>query len=291
MVQIISLTKDFKEVVAVDNLSLDFNKGVTGLVGHNGAGKSTLFRLIAGVYTPTSGNIVVNGYDSESVEGKKQVFFLSDTPYGPTNSTCMETFKLYDCYFDLDKDRFIRLLQKFGLPTDRRIGNFSKGMRRQLFIAIALSCNCPILLLDEAFDGLDPLVLEIIKEEIINEAMDKTIVVSSHNIATLERLCDRFVILHKGKIGKEGHTEDMAHSFTKYQAIFAQEITENDIERFGLEVVSFKKIGSIYNFVVLGEENESVIKDNLKPTLLEKIVIDSSELIALEMLLARKGDR
>lgn len=83
----------------------------------------------------------------------------------------------------------------------------------------------------------------------------------------------------------------MAHSFTKYQAIFAQEITENDIERFGLEVVSFKKIGSIYNFVVLGEENESVIKDNLKPTLLEKIVIDSSELIALEMLLARKGDR
>lgn len=291
MIKISNLTKDFKEVKAVDNLTLEFNPGVTGLVGHNGAGKSTLFRLIAGIYTPTSGTISVNDYDSESVIGKDQVFFLSDTPYGNGNSTCQEVFNFYNSYFKLNKEKFNDLLDSFELPLNRKVGNFSKGMRRQLYIAIALSSDSPILLLDEAFDGLDPLVLELIKEEIIKISQEKTIVVSSHNIATLERLCDRFVILHKGKIGKEGQTEDMAHTFTKYQAIFAKDTTAEDLKALGLSVLNFKKIGSIYNFVVLGEDNDELIQSKLAPTLLEKIVIDSSELIALEMLLARKGDK
>lgn len=291
MIQIRSLTKRFDEVVAVNNLTLDINKGVTGLVGHNGAGKSTLFRLISNVYKFDNGEILIDGIDSRTKEGKSKVFFLSDNPYTLGNATCEGMLKFYENFFDINEDKFNRLIEKFKLPTDRKVINFSKGMRRQLFIALALSSLCTVLLLDEAFDGLDPLVLESIKDEIIKMSQgDRTIIISSHNVGILERLCDRFVILHKGTLGKSADASDMGNSFNKYQALFKLPVTEDTLRGYGLNIVSFKKVGSLYNFVVSGDFDENIIREKLEPTLLEQISIDSSEIVALEMLLARKKE-
>ena len=288
MIEIKNLVKTFGSVRAVDDLSITVNSGINGLIGENGAGKSTLLRLISDVYQPDSGEIIIDGIKNNDISAKKEVFFLSDNPYAPHNSAVMQTFEFYSTLFDLDKDKFIEIMNKLSLPTDRKVSTYSKGMRRQLFIAIALSSNAKYALLDEAFDGLDPLVLATVREEIIKDADKKTYIVSSHNISSLERLCDSFILLSKGRVGKNGDVEHLGENFVKYQMLVKGQLEQKDLEALSYRVLSFKKVGSLCNVVFRGEIDESIIRNKMDVILLEKIAIDPDELIALEMLDARK---
>ena len=291
MIEIKNLVKTFGSVRAVDDLSITVNSGINGLIGENGAGKSTLLRLISDVYQPDSGEITIDGINNNDVSAKKEIFFLPDNPYAPHNSAVMQTFEFYSTLFDLDKDKFMEIMNKLSLPTDRKVSTYSKGMRRQLFIAIALSSNAKYALLDEAFDGLDPLVLATVREEIIKDADKKTYIVSSHNISSLERLCDSFILLSKGRVGKNGDVEHLGENFVKYQILVKGQLEQKDLEALSYRVLSFKKVGSICNVVFRDEIDESIIRNKMDVILLEKIAIDPDELIALEMLAARKEDR
>ena len=291
MIEIKNLVKTFGSVRAVDDLSITINSGINGLIGENGAGKSTLLRLISDVYQPDSGEIIIDGIKNNDISAKKEVFFLPDNPYAPHNSAVMQTFEFYSTLFDLDKDKFMEIMNKLSLPTDRKVSTYSKGMRRQLFIAIALSSNAKYALLDEAFDGLDPLVLATVREEIIKDADKKTYIVSSHNISSLERLCDSFILLSKGRVGKNGDVEHLGENFVKYQILVKGQLEQKDLEAFSYRVLSFKKVGSLCNVVFHGEIDESIIRNKMDVILLEKIAIDPDELIALEMLDARKENK
>lgn len=291
MIEIKNLVKTFGSVRAVDDLSITINSGINGLIGENGAGKSTLLRLISDVYQPDSGEIIIDGIKNNDISAKKEVFFLPDNPYAPHNSAVMQTFEFYSTLFDLDKDKFMEIMNKLSLPTDRKVSTYSKGMRRQLFIAIALSSNAKYALLDEAFDGLDPLVLATVREEIIKDADKKTYIVSSHNISSLERLCDSFILLSKGRVGKNGDVEHLGENFVKYQILVKGQLEQKDLEALSYRVLSFKKVGSLCNVVFRGEIDESIIRNKMDVILLEKIAIDPDELIALEMLDARKENK
>lgn len=291
MIEINNLVKTFGSVRAVDDLSITVNSGINGLIGENGAGKSTLLRLISDVYQPDSGEIIIDGIKNNDISAKKEVFFLPDNPYAPHNSAVMQTFEFYSTLFDLDKDKFMEIMNKLSLPTDRKVSTYSKGMRRQLFIAIALSSNAKYALLDEAFDGLDPLVLATVREEIIKDADKKTYIVSSHNISSLERLCDSFILLSKGRVGKNGDVEHLGENFVKYQILIKGQLEQKDLEALSYRVLSFKKVGSLCNVVFRGEIDESIIRNKMDVILLEKIAIDPDELIALEMLDARKENK
>lgn len=289
MININSVTKAFEETIAVNNLSLEIGPGVTGLVGHNGAGKTTLLRLIADVYTCTSGTITIDEKSNELEENKTNLFFLSDDPFFDKNSTISELFELYSMFYSINIDRFKYLIKKFELPGGRRISGFSKGMKRQLFIALTLSMNCKYLLMDEAFDGTDPMVLELIKDEIIKivSKEEKTIVLSSHNISLIERLCDKLIVLDKGSIGKNGNMEDIGTNYFKYQCFFNAQVTQNTLENLGIKIVYFKKNGSLINFVSIGEVNEALIKEHIDIVLFENVPIERSEIIAIEMMAAK----
>lgn len=291
MIEIKNLVKTFGSVRAVDDLSITINSGINGLIGENGAGKSTLLRLISDVYQPDSGEIIIDGIRNNDISAKKEVFFLPDNPYAPHNSAVMQTFEFYSTLFDLDKDKFMEIMNKLSLPIDRKVSTYSKGMRRQLFIAIALSSNAKYALLDEAFDGLDPLVLATVREEIIKDADKKTYIVSSHNISSLERLCDSFILLSKGRVGKNGDVEHLGENFVKYQILVKGQLEQKDLEALSYRVLSFKKVGSLCNVVFRGEIDESIIRNKMDVILLEKIAIDPDELIALEMLDARKENK
>ena len=291
MIEIKNLVKTFGSVRAVDDLSITVNSGINGLIGENGAGKSTLLRLISDVYQADSGEIIIDGVPNYKVMAKKDVFFLPDNPYAPHNSAVMQTFEFYSTLFDLDKDKFMEIMNKLSLPTDRKVSTYSKGMRRQLFIAIALSSNAKYALLDEAFDGLDPLVLATVREEIIKDADKKTYIVSSHNISSLERLCDSFILLSKGRVGKNGDVEHLGENFVKYQILVKGQLEQKDLEALSYRVLSFKKVGSLCNVVFHDEIDESIIRNKMDVILLEKIAIDPDELIALEMLDARKENK
>ena len=290
MIEIKNLSKTFGETKAVDNLSLNLMPGIIGLVGHNGAGKSTLFRLISGVLTPNDGEITIEGKRHDLPEVKARVFFLSDDPYCGLADDYKAVYRFYANFYQIDFERYTALLDTLHLPKKGRVNNYSKGMRRQLFLSLALSVEADVYLLDEAFDGIDPLALDLIKGEIIKLGeQGKTVILSSHNIASLERLVDRFVLLYKGKLSKEGTDEDMGESLVKYQGVFANEVKEEDFTKLGLRVASFKKVGSVYHIVfsLSGELGEEIEK-NLKPVLWEKVAIDPDEVIALQMRLAEK---
>lgn len=290
MIEIKNLTKKFPpNVIAVNNLTLDIKTGINGLIGENGAGKSTLLRLIADVYQEDEGTILINGMDHSDDHARNDLFFLSDDPFCNGIDNAKENMKFYSSLFDLDEEKFTSLMAKLSLPLDRRVSTFSKGMKRQLFLCIALSMKAHYILLDEAFDGLDPIVQDVIKEEIIMNANDKVFLVSSHNLQSLERLCDNFILLSKGRCKKEGAGEDLGQSFRKYQILFKEEVSKESLKKIGVSVISLKKVGSITYVVVTGENDEQIIKEKYNPSLMENVVIDNDEIIKLEMLLA-KGD-
>ena len=292
MIEVRNVSKNFDAVHALCGLDVVFPAGVTGLVGQNGAGKSTLLRAIAGVYQTDSGTIEIDGHKSDTKEGKAKVFFLPDDPYSPSGANVEGTFAFYNSLFDIDKEKFDRIIATFGLPTKRNVATFSKGMKRQLFVALALSMKVDNLLLDEAFDGLDPLVVDAIKEEVVQEASEgKTIVISSHNIMALQRLADRFVILNKGHLAKEGESETVGQEFIKFQAAFKAPICEENIAKLGYRVISFRSIGSVYHFVLLSDESaKDKIAEAYEPLFIEKVPLEPDEIIALEMKSARKEE-
>ena len=295
MIQISNATKRFDQKIAISSLSLDIDTGVVGLVGQNGAGKSTLLRMIAGVYQVDEGKILVDSFLSTSKESKELVFFLPDDPYAPINSDIKSVLEFYKLFYNVDEDIFDNLVDKFTLPRNVKINKFSKGMKRLLFIALSLSINCRYLLLDEAFDGLDPLVLETVKEQIVRICKDKekTVVVSSHNVTALEKLVDKFVVIHDGRLSKDGDLDSLGETFVKYQAIFKEAVDEETLTQLGLNVLSYRKAGSIHNFVINNSKNVDVEKilDRLNPTLLENIAIDANEIILLQMALAKKESK
>ena len=167
MIVIKNLTKQFPGVIAVNNLNLEVKPGINGLIGENGAGKSTLLRLIADVFQVSDGEILIDGKNHYLPEVKSDLFFLSDNPYFSTNMTPKEVVELYASLFDVDQDKFYKILNRLSLPVERRLSTYSKGMRRQLFLALSLAMKANYILLDEAFDGLDPIVQDVVKQEII----------------------------------------------------------------------------------------------------------------------------
>ena len=290
MISIKNLTKTFGSVKAVNDLTIDIYPGINGLIGENGAGKSTLLRLISDVYQQDNGEITVDELSNKDISVKNNIFYLSDNPYAPHSMNVEQVYDLYATLFDLNRNTFEGIMKKLKLPFDRKVSTFSKGMRRQFFIAIALSAKAEYILLDEAFDGLDPLVLDVIKQEIIKEADHKTYIISSHNISSLERLCDNFILLSKGRCKKNSDMEHLGENFVKYQILTKEEIKEEDLQAVAIRTLTFKKLGSIYNIVTYGAIDEDKLKERYHVILCERIPIDPDELIALEMLNARKDN-
>jgi ABC-2 type transport system ATP-binding protein len=292
MITIEEVTKTFDRKRAIDRLTLTIGDGVNGLVGENGAGKSTLLRLISGVLYPNDGDILIDGLPAQDAASKAKIFFLPDDPYAPSGSHLKDLYDFYSCFYSIDKDEYFRILSSFGLPNDKKISTFSKGMKRQAFIALSLAVEAEYLLLDEAFDGLDPLVLNKIKINIAKKSANgTTLVISSHNISTLERLATRTILLYKGMV-KGGENKDLHNELVKYQIYTKEKITEDVLKTLNIKVVSLKSIGSIYHLVVHNDKNiEDLLKKEFKIILLERIAMDPDEIVLADMELARMEDK
>lgn len=286
MIKITNLSKNFGTKSVLKNLSLEIKEGsIFGLVGINGAGKSTFLRLLSGVYKADNGTIMYNDeevYENEKV--KKQIFFLADDPYYTVNTKGIDLFHLYETFYDADEEVFMKYMDLFRLNPHKAINNFSKGMRRQLFIALAISVKPRYLLLDEAFDGLDPLARLAFKRAIIdlNAESKCTVIISSHSLRELEDICDTFGILDKGYIISSGEINEEIEKLHKYQIAFNKEMEENDFS--DLDLLSFTKSGRIVKIVVKGESEEIMKKlTDMKPLLIDEIEITFEEFFIYEV--------
>lgn len=294
MIEIKDLSLTFKNAdedhEALKAVTLDIPEGcIYGFVGSNGAGKSTLLRVISGIYRPDSGSVTIDGkavYDQP--QAKENIFFVSDETVQFSRLSVNDLkgfFKL--TYPRFDEEVFDELVTKLDLPRKKPLSQFSKGMKRQAIVAAALACRTKYILLDEAFDGLDPAMRKLIRTMIVDDIFDRgaTLVVSSHNITEIGELCDRAMLLHKGEVIFAKDIDDVREGFEKVQIALPEgELDRSAIENAGVEVLSFKKLGRISTVVAKGEKADVTAKlSALSPAVLELVPLTLEEIFIYEM--------
>ncbi|MBQ3970522.1 MAG: ABC transporter ATP-binding protein [Clostridia bacterium] len=294
MLTINNITKNFGEKVALDNLSFKIPDGsVFGLIGSNGSGKSTLLRIISGVYEPDGGAVEIDGESTfENPDIKGQCFFISDFPYFYNNSTVANLAVLYrSLYPNWNEEKFQKLCCIFPIKTTDRIINMSKGMQRQAALMLALS-TCPkYLMLDEIFDGLDPVVRQLIKKLLVEMVTENnsTIIIASHNLRELEDVCDHIGLIHKGGIILEKELDEAKLGIHRVQAVFENEIGEGLLS--SLDIVKLQRQGKLMNMTIRGsgEEIEKKIREfdpiymEMLPLTLEEVFISEMEVVGYDI--------
>lgn len=287
MIEIQQLVKRFGSKAALDGISLQIEKGsVFGLVGSNGAGKSTLLRVLAGVYRPDGGSVLMDEEPPYENSGlKNRIFFVSDYPYFLPKSTLQETASLYRrVYAHWSEERYQALCRTFGLDIHGRIQNFSKGMQRQAALILALSAQPDYLLLDEIFDGLDPVVRQLLKKLLADEVAlrEMTVIIASHNLRELEDVCDHVGFLHHGGVLMEQELDSLRLGIHKIQAVFQHLPTAEQLS--GLDIVRWETRGSLVSMVVRGE-NEQIQAELEKwnPVFCESLPLTLEEVFISEM--------
>ncbi len=286
MIEIKNLTHSLGGKKILDNINLKLPEGsIMGLVGINGAGKTTLLRLASGVYTPDSGRVMCDGEPISAERAREKLFFLPDDPYYTIYTTGNALLELYRVFYpSIDRSRFEGLMVEFGLDAKKPIRNFSKGMRRQLYVAIALSVRPKYLLLDEAFDGLDPLARLAFKRT-INCAVEEegmSVLISSHSLRELEDFCDSYALIDKMTIASSGDIAERVNRFCKFQLAFREEADERKF--IGIPVVSFEKTGRFVRVVIEGDENAiRADLEKLSPVIFEQMPMDFEEMFIHEV--------
>ena len=282
MIEIQGLKKSYGTKLVLDGVHLTVPDGAKfGLVGINGAGKSTLLRLIADVLRPDEGSILLDG---ECVTGnakkREELFFLPDDPYYASGTTIAKLIDLYRAFYPFDRALFDKYASVFGLQLATPIRNFSKGMKRQAFAALALACRPRYLLLDEAFDGLDPLARLELKRGLI-EQEECTVLISSHSLRELEDICSGFALLDGGTIADAGDIHDALGKVHKFQFALEREVRREDIP---FECLSFEAEGRVAKIIVRGEP-EYILRmlEALHPLFVEEIAVDFEELFLCEV--------
>ena len=287
MINAKGLTKVFGTLKALDEVDIEIKDGIVfGLVGSNGSGKSTLLRLISGVYTPDGGELLVdNEQVLDNIPLKNKVFFLSDNPYFIHQSNLNEMAAFYNKVYDnFDIGKFSYLLTIFPINPSMKIQLMSKGMQRQAALILALSASPQYLLLDEAFDGLDPVIRGALKKILADGIAQRgmTVIISSHNLRELEDLCDHVGLLHQGKLIFSDDLDNLKTRLHKVQIAFAMVPDTSVFE--GLDVVKIEKQGSLMHLVIRGEKQEILDKlQLLNPILLETLSPTLEELFIYEM--------
>jgi ABC-2 type transport system ATP-binding protein len=287
MIKARKLTKRFGEIEALVNLNCNIPQGcIYGLVGANGAGKSTFLRLCNGIYQPDEGNISINGgevFDNPAV--KEHCVFVPDDLYFLPQSNLNRMMQLYESmYPHFSKARFKELCGAFKLSATRPLNTFSKGMRRQAATILALSAMTDYVFFDETFDGLDPVMRNLVKGMLYDDVLERgcTAVVTSHSLRELEDTCDQLSLLYEGGIVFESDVQNLKTSLFKVQVAFSQDY---DRSRFtGLEILSFTKQGSVANMIIRGDSaraKTAIAAQN--PLILEILPLTLEEVFLYEM--------
>lgn len=205
------LTKRYGTTTALDGLDLELRPGqIVGLLGENGCGKTTLLKILAGVLSDYTGEVRI-GDHVPGPESKAAVSFLPDASFLGDDYRvryCLELYRDFFADFDIDKAR--DLIAFFGLSESMRLKEMSKGMREKVQVALAMSRNARVFLLDEPISGVDPAARQVILDGILrNLAEDSLLFISTHLVHDLEPMLDAVVMMRHGRIVLEGDADDL----------------------------------------------------------------------------------
>lgn len=238
-IRVENLTKTYKKQNAIDNISFEINSGeIVGFLGPNGAGKTTTMKILTCYIPPSSGKAWVNGINVEedSIEVRKQIGYLPEH-----NPLYMDMYvKEYlmfaaSVYQIKDKQKRVKeMIELTGLQLEqnKKIGQLSKGYRQRVGLAQAIIHNPKVLILDEPTSGLDPNQIVEIRKLITDIGKDKTVLLSTHIMQEVEAMCNRVMIVNRGKIVANGKPEELKHDFRPdniIQVTFNQALSDGQL--------------------------------------------------------------
>lgn len=266
MIKIENISKTFGDVRSLKSVNAELHDGsIFGLIGSNGSGKSTLLRIMCGVFDGDTGDVSYDGADIwENTKVKEQIVYLSDEQYFSSGGTIFEMRNLYrSVYPTFSVSRYKHLLEVFGLDEKRKVNTFSKGMQRQASILLGLSCCPKYLFCDETFDGLDPVMRQLVKRLLAEDvaARGMTVVIASHNLRELEDICDYIGMLHKGEMLFVRELDDIKLGTCKVQVLLRDRPDKDALK--WQNVISVTSQGSLYTVIARGSEDE--ISEKLRP--------------------------
>ncbi|MEY8348146.1 ABC transporter ATP-binding protein [Bacillus cereus] len=258
-----NLTKKFGKFTALNGLNIEVNKGeIYGFIGPNGAGKSTTIRLLLGILKPTSGTAQIFGMDAwkDAVEIHKRIAYVpGDVNLWP-NLTGGEVIDLFvKLRGGNNKSRREELIQKFDLDPSKKCRTYSKGNRQKVALIAAFSSDADLYILDEPTSGLDPLMERVFQECVMDMKKEgKSVLLSSHILSEVERLCDKVGIIRQGKVIETGTLNELRHLTRTNLLIETKEPLVSLHEVKG--VYNIEKKHQALSFQVDSEELDHVIK-------------------------------
>ena len=216
MVKFINVGKVY-ENFELDKINFSIEKGeIVGIVGQNGAGKTTILKIITGIIRKFYGEIEILGnkvYDSNKNENIGVVF--DECPFIPKMTAEKINYSFSGIYKTWDENKFFELIKKFGIERNKKVGEYSKGMTVKLQIAVALSHDSKLLILDEPTNGLDPLSKDLFLDLLYEfmEQDERSIIITSHIISDIEKICDKVLFINAGKIVFFKHKEEIFEQY------------------------------------------------------------------------------
>ncbi|MCI8716031.1 MAG: ABC transporter ATP-binding protein [Oscillospiraceae bacterium] len=246
------LTKTYQDFV-LDRVSFSVPSGsIVGLIGENGAGKSTTINAALGLIQKEAGQVSVlgrEGLDSETREEIGVVFDGSNYPEILSPRRLNAVMK--NIYRSWDETAYFRLLKRFSLPPEKRIKQFSKGMKMKLAISVALSHHSKLLILDEATSGLDPVIRDDILDMLLDFVQDEdhSILVSSHITSDLEKIADYIVFIHEGRVVFSKPKDELTEQYGIIKCGAAQ---FDALEK--TDVIAYRKMDYEWQVLVAGRE-------------------------------------
>ncbi|WP_416150371.1 ABC transporter ATP-binding protein [Salipaludibacillus sp. HK11] len=288
MIKAEEVNKRFDDLQAVRDLSIHVRRGsIYGLLGSNGAGKSTFLKIIAGVYKPDNGNVTVNDQPIyEQTSTKQTVLFISDHPYFLNLATLHDMASFYaGVYERWNRKRYEQLTKHFRMDPKKRLNRMSKGMQRQAAFILTLSTMPDVMILDEPFDGLDPVIRQQMKNLIMQDVADRelTLIVSSHNLREMEDFCDFVGVLHEGSLLFERDLDELRTDIHKLQIAFKKIPNKEKLTK-GLDLLHYELKGSIVCLIVKGQKDEILFKVNqLNPAVVDMLPLTLEEIFIYEL--------
>nr|WP_321487777.1 gliding motility-associated ABC transporter ATP-binding subunit GldA [uncultured Draconibacterium sp.] len=265
-----NITKLFGKQKALDSISFSVNKGeLVGFLGPNGAGKSTIMKIITGYLPQDEGDILIDGQkvSGQNLEYKKQIGYLPEHNPLYTDLYVKEFLEITAGFYHLKnkKQRIAEMIELTGLEIEqhKKIRALSKGYRQRVGLAQALIHDPSILILDEPTTGLDPNQLEEIRSLIRQISKEKTVILSSHIMQEVEAVCNRVLIINKGKIVADGNISEVKAGINIQNQIvvagFKESVSEEQLVQIpGVNSVTRNELGW-----ELEAENETDIRQNI----------------------------
>lgn len=263
ILEITNLTKKFGSFTALNNVNLKVKRGeVYGFIGPNGSGKSTTIRVLLGILKATDGNAKIFGQDvwKNAVEIHKRIAYVpGDVNLWP-NLTGGEVIDLFVKLRGTDnKSRRAELIKKFDLDPTKKCRTYSKGNRQKVALIAAFSSNADLYILDEPTSGLDPLMERVFQECVLEAKREgKSVLLSSHILSEVERLCDKVAIIREGKIIETGTLTELRHLTRTILHVETKEPMENLSEVKGVHDMEVEDL--TYTLHVDSEQLDNVMK-------------------------------